>query len=84
MADRTAPLVAHGASMSPMVRDWRLRLETAIIARLASKLNGWLLVRDPLSEPVHLSKPGALWQAVLGAGGSLIAPRRPAPIPDRA
>ena len=75
MAERTAPLVDHGASMSPQVKDWRLRLETAIIARLASKLNGWLLVRDPLSQPVHLSKAGALWQALLGAGGSLVAGR---------
>ena len=78
MAERTAPLVAHGAAMSPQVRDWRLRLETAIIARLAAKLNGWLLVRDPLSQPVHLSQVGALWQALLGAGGSLVA-RRPRP-----
>ena len=84
MAERTAPLVTHGAAMSPQVRDWRLRLETAIIARLAAKLNGWLLVRDPLSQPVHLSKAGAAWQAVLGAGGSLLAPRRPAPIAGRA
>ena len=73
LAECTAPLVRHGAAMSPQVRDWRLRLETAIIARLAAKLNGWLMVRDPLSEPVHLSKAGALWQALLGAGGSLLA-----------
>ena len=84
MAERTALLVAHGASMSPRVRDWRLRLETAIIARLAAKLNGWLLVRDPLSQPVHLSKGGALWQAVLGAGGSLVASRGRPPLGGRA
>ena len=73
LARRTAPLVDHGATLSPQVRDWRLRLETAIIARLAAKLNGWLLDRDPLRDPVHLSKTGALWQAVLGAGGSLLS-----------
>ena len=86
LAERTAPLVRHGAEMSPMVHDWRLRLETAIIARLAAKLNNRLLARDPLSEPVHLSKPGALWQALLGAGGSLLTPRAAAPKPslDRA
>ncbi len=75
LATRNAALVAEGATLSPQVRDWRLRLETAIIARLAGKLNGWLERRDPLSEPVHLSKTGALWQAVLGAAGSLATPQ---------
>ncbi len=65
------------------MRDWRLRLETAIIGRLAARLNGWLLTRDPLSEVVHLSKGAALWQAVLGAGGSLLAGRG-ASVPARA
>ena len=80
LAQRTAPLVRHGATLSPQVGDWRLRLETAVIARLAAKLNGWLLERDPLKDRVHLSKAGALWQAVLGAGGGLLA-RAPAPAP---
>ena len=75
LARRNAALVAHGESFSPQVRDWRLRLETAIIARLARKLNTWLELRDPLSETVHLSKVGALWQALLGAAGSLATPR---------
>jgi squalene synthase HpnC len=79
LAHRNAALVAHGEAFSPQVRDWRLRLETAIIGRLARKLNGWLEVRDPLAETVHLSKVGALWQALLGAGGSLLTPRAPAP-----
>ena len=73
VAQKTMPLVRHGAGLSPLVSDWRLRLETAVIARLAEKLNGWLIARDPLSQPVHLSKAGALWQAVLGVGGSLLA-----------
>jgi squalene synthase HpnC len=68
VAARNLDLVRHGARLSPQVRDWRLCLETAIIARLAVKLNGMLTSRDPLSETVHLSKPGALFQALLGAG----------------
>ena len=88
LAGSNAELVAQGRRFSPQVCDWRLRLETAIIGQLAAKLNGWLLVRDPLSETVHLSKAGAIWQALLGAAGSLSAPRtrRPAPrvSPDRA
>lgn len=64
-------LVSHGRTFSPQVRDWRLRLETAVIGQLAAKLNTRLMKRDPLSEPVHLSKPGAAWQALLGIGASL-------------
>ena len=75
LAKQNAELVAHGQRLSPHVNDWRLRFETAIIAQLALKLNGWLLVRDPLSETVHLSKAAAAWQAVLGAAGSLALPR---------
>ena len=75
LAGKNAELVAHGQRFSPQVSDWRLRLETAIIGQLAAKLNGWLLARDPLSETVHLSKAGAIWQALLGAVGSLTSPR---------
>lgn len=73
VALRNAALVEHGRRFSPQVRDWRLRLETAIIGRLAAKLNDRLLARDPLSAGVHLSKPGALFQAMLAVGGSLLA-----------
>lgn len=82
LAERNAALVAHGAELSPQVRDWRLRLETAIIARLATTLNDWLLARDPLSETVHLSRMGALWQALLGVCGSL-GTGRPRPSSSR-
>ena len=75
IAERNAALVEHGRRFSPQVRNWRLRLETAIIGRLAAKLNGWLVTRDPLSETVHLSKSAALLQAMLGVGGSLVASR---------
>ena len=79
LAERNGALVEQGRLFSPQVQDWRLRLETAIIGKLAGKLNGWLVERDPLSETVHLSKPAAIWQAVLGVGGSL-ASGRPAPM----
>lgn len=85
VARRNAALVEAGLTFSPQVRDWRLRLETAIIGRLSRKLNDWLLTRDPLRERVHLSKPEAAWQALLAVGGSLLAhPRGPAPLADRA
>ena len=87
VALRNATLVAHGRAFSPQVKDGRLRLETAIIGRLAQKLNDGLIKRDPLSQSVHLSKPGALLQALIGAAGSLLAGPRgamPRPSPDRA
>ena len=71
VATRNAALVAQGAALSPQVRDWRLCLETAIIAALARRLNGWLLARDPLAARVHLTKPEALLQAVLGLGSGV-------------
>ncbi len=84
VAVRNALIVAQGATLSPQVRDWRLCLETAVIAALARKLNGWLLARDPLSERVHLSKSGALLQALLGLGTGVAGRlRRPAPTLSR-
>lgn len=85
VARRNAALVDQGLAFSPQVRDWRLRLETAIIGRLSLKLNGWLMTRDPLRDRVHLSKPEAIWQALLAVGASLAThPRGPAPLTDRA
>ena len=60
VAERNAPLVMLGGALPAQVRDFRLCLETAVIARLARKLNSLLLERDPLSEKVHLRKSGAL------------------------
>ena len=71
LALRNAALVAEGRPLPSLVRDWRLRLETAVIGQVAAKLNGWLLQRDPLSEPVHLSKRGALLQALIGVAAGL-------------
>jgi hydroxysqualene synthase len=65
VARRTAPLVELGSCLPAQVRDFRLCLETAVIARLAGKLIALLLERDPLSEQVHLTKAGALaWSSI--------------------
>ncbi|MGH6838244.1 MAG: squalene synthase HpnC [Methylocella sp.] len=84
VARRTAPLVALGGRLPAEVRDFRLCLETAAIARLARKLNALLLERDPLSEPVHLTKSGALACSSIGVADGLLAlirPRRAAATP---
>ena len=77
VARRTAPLVESGCRLPAQVRDFRLCLETAVIARLAGKLNALLLERDPLSEPVHLTKSGALAWSSLGVADGLWAFSRP-------
>ncbi|MCI0467632.1 MAG: squalene synthase HpnC [Beijerinckiaceae bacterium] len=66
VAKRTSALVEAGALLPSGVRDFRLCIETAVIARLAQKLISILLERDPLSGRVHLSKPGALAWTCLG------------------
>ena len=84
MARRTAPLVELGCRLPAQVRNFRLCLETAVIARLACKLNALLLERDPLSEPVHLTKSGALAWSSIGVADGLRAfsgPERVAPTP---
>jgi squalene synthase HpnC len=77
---KTDALVEAGTGLSPQVRDFRLRLETAVIATLARRLNRILRARDPLSEDVHLRKPAALGWACVGIGASLVGVgRRPIP-----
>ncbi len=73
---KTDALVAAGAGLSPQVRDFRLRLETAVIATLARRLSAILRARDPLSEEVHLGKPAAFGWACIGVGSSLFGGAR--------
>ncbi|SFJ97666.1 squalene synthase HpnC [Methylocapsa palsarum] len=83
LAGKTASLIDAGAALPPEVRNFRLCLETAMILQLARKLNSFLLVRDPLCETVHLSKPGFLATSVLGASLGLRAyVRKSAPLPS--
>jgi hydroxysqualene synthase len=73
LAQRTELLVRKGSELPRQVRDLRLSLETTVIARLAQKLVALLEQRDPLSERVHLTKPGFLACTLLGAGTGLVA-----------
>jgi squalene synthase HpnC len=73
LAERTALLLPEAAKLPLAVQDTRLGLETGIIVRLAHRLTALLLTRDPLSERVHLTKQGALWQATQGAMATLAA-----------
>ncbi len=71
VAQRNASLVAAGAELPLKVQDFRLRLETAVIARLAQKLNALLLEYDPLSENVHLTKLRTLIYSSFGVANGL-------------
>lgn len=66
LARRTQDLLRESAGFAGQIRDTRLAAEVAVIQRLAEDLTQGLLVRDPLSENVHHSKPRAAWLA-LGA-----------------
>jgi squalene synthase HpnC len=56
LARRTQALLAAGRPLMAQVRDPRLRLEVAVIQRLAEDLAAKLIARDPLSQRVHHSK----------------------------
>lgn len=80
LAAKTRELLGQ-ADLSWRIKDLRLSLEVAAIERLAAKLTRMLMERDPLSQPVHLTKPAfalILFNAVLaGLGRRMFAPRAP-------
>jgi len=67
IVEKTAGLMPEASKLPLAVRDARLGLETGAIVSLAYKLIAILMVRDPLSERVHLTKLGTLWHGLWGA-----------------
>lgn len=67
IAGKTAALMPEASKLPLAVADARLGLETGAIVSLAHKLLAILMVRDPLTERVHLSKPGMAWHGLWGA-----------------
>lgn len=57
MLAETAKLNEAGAALPGLVKAKRLRVETAVIAKLASRLTGKLQAHDPLAMRVKLSAP---------------------------
>jgi hydroxysqualene synthase len=78
IAGKTAALMPEASKLPLAARDARLGLETGAIVGLAHKLIAILMVRDPLSERVHLSKLGMIWHGLQGAlqasAGRLVGP----------
>jgi hydroxysqualene synthase len=73
IAARAATLMPAASRLPLAVRDLRIGLETGAIVRLAHKLLAILMIRDPLSEEVHLARPSAALQALGGAATTMVA-----------
>ncbi|AGK56659.1 squalene synthase HpnC [Hyphomicrobium denitrificans 1NES1] len=56
---RTGDLLPEASQLPPRVSDLRLGVETSVIVGLARELVNLLGARDPLADPVHLSKARA-------------------------
>jgi hydroxysqualene synthase len=72
LAGRTALLLEQSRPLAAQVADTRLAMEIAAIQKLAERLIGVLRRRDPLSEPVHLSKADMLFTGIGGAARGLL------------
>ncbi len=72
LATRTGELLDHSAAFSASIRDLRLALEVAVIQALARRLVSLLSTRDPLSERVHLGKPGVAGIGLVGVLSGLL------------
>jgi squalene synthase HpnC len=66
LAGRTSILLREAEPLPTLVNDLRLGLEISVIQRLARKLTGLLMERDPLSERVHLGAGGVAAVSVAG------------------
>jgi len=81
LARRTARLLDESRPFASMLHDTRLAMEVSAIQKLAERLVATLLVRDPLSERVHLRKSQMLATgaagAALGLWRSLFARKAP-------
>ena len=67
LVTRTTALLQQSLGLDAAVSDARLAMEISVIQSLASRLLEILRRRDPLSEPMHLTKTEALATAI-GSG----------------
>jgi len=72
LAERTGGLLPDASLLPLSVTDTRLGAETAVIVAVARRLVGVLKVRDPLADPVHLSKSRAAMVALGAVTSELI------------
>lgn len=74
LVTRTTALLQQSLGLDAAVSDARLAMEISVIQSLASRLLEILRRRDPLSEPVHLTKTEALATAI-GSGARALLRR---------
>jgi len=72
LVTRTSTLLDESRGLEAKVNDTRLALEISVIQSLARELLAMLMVRDPLFDRVHLTKPEALAAAVSGGGRAIL------------
>jgi squalene synthase HpnC len=72
LAGRTAGLLRQSHALPEIVGNVRLAMEISAIQKLAGRLVVILQTRDPLSEPVHLTKARALVSGAAGATAHLV------------
>jgi squalene synthase HpnC len=83
LAERTGQLLSTSDVFADLIRDTRLGLEVAVINRLAHRITGLLMTRDPLGDRVHLGKGEVLGLTVATVITRLLRlPRRPAMRPS--
>jgi squalene synthase HpnC len=70
---RTGDLLPEASQLPPRVSDLRLGVETSVIVGLARELINLLNTRDPLVDPVHLSKARAALVAGRAAASTIAA-----------
>jgi hydroxysqualene synthase len=77
LARQTAVLLDQSRPFAGQIRDFRLKLEVAVIQRLGEDLTARLIRRDPLSERVHHSKVEAAALALTAVVALPFRRRRP-------
>jgi squalene synthase HpnC len=84
LAERTAALLRDGHRLPDQIKDLRLSLEISVIHTLAEQLVQMLMLRDPLSEKVHLGKGGFAAVGLIGLFKGLTRRlmRRAAAVPE--
>jgi squalene synthase HpnC len=73
LTKRTRDLLDRGKDLPAQISDARLSVEIRATIDLAYAINDLLLARDPLSEPVHLSKSQMLGVTVGALANGVIA-----------
>ena len=72
LAARNEALLEDGKSLAAEVKDFRLRLEIAVIQSFADKIVRLLKLRDPLSQRVHLNPVELLAFSLGGIAGESV------------